>query len=75
MKKITCRKENEIVKIPIIECAKAAWLVLSTQVHLSCDRIIINAIIDTIGTLIINGLWIKNQNCTFINLTFGNIYL
>jgi hypothetical protein len=56
MKIITCRKENEIVKIPIIECAKAAWLVLSTQVHLSCDKIIINAIIDTIGTLIINGL-------------------
>jgi hypothetical protein len=56
MKKITCRKENEIVKIPIIECAKVVWLVLSTQVHLSCDKIIINAIIDTIGTLIINGL-------------------
>ena len=56
MKNITCRKENEIVKIPIIECAKVARLVLSTHVHLSCDKITINAIIDTIGTLIINGL-------------------
>ena len=73
--KITWTTENEIVIIPMIEWAKFSCWVLSTQVHLSCDKIIINAMIDTIGTLIINGLWIKNQNCTFINLKFGSMYL
>jgi hypothetical protein len=59
-----------------MECTKFIVLAeLLTHVHSSCDKIIKNAIIDKIGTQIINGRCIKNQNCTFINLKFGNIYL
>ena len=72
---ITCIIERPMVTIPKIEWTKFESEVVSTHFQSKSAKITINATDEQIGTNIIRGRWILNQNAKSNSFIEGNINL